>query len=315
MRPPDPTSERIPLTIDHAEEGGHLQVASSPMRMVASRGSSTAPRQNGGMSASAPITTSVSSRDGTRIGVMKFGRTPQAAPAPTLVFLPALGVPLGYYSGMLEHWSHTGRHIVAVEQRGMPLTPTSGIRHQRFGYSTIVRDDLPAVIDSLLPDSHNYMLVGHSLGGQLALLATAAGTVTPEAVVAIASGTSSPTAKSTRLGHVSRRGQVAFIRAVSAALGFWPGHRLGFGGRQPRSLMRDWCYEGVYGRYRLDGDDTKYESALRGIRQPVLLLSLEGDPIITQPAAAHLARRLPAHSEHRRLTSTRAKAFDHIRWA
>ncbi|MEX6465974.1 hypothetical protein AB6N35_16815 [Dietzia cinnamea] len=107
------------------------------------------------MSASAPITTSVSSRDGTRIGVMKFGRTPQAAPAPTLVFLPALGVPLGYYSGMLKHWSHTGRHIVAVEQRGMPLTPTSGIRHQRFGYSTIVRDDLPAVIDSLLPDFHN----------------------------------------------------------------------------------------------------------------------------------------------------------------
>lgn len=267
------------------------------------------------MSADEPITTTVASCDGARIGVVEHGRAYRAPGRASVLFVPALGVPIGYYADMLARWSQAGRHIVAVEQRGMPLTPILRIRHQRYGYATIIRDDLPAITAALLSELSGYVAVGHSLGGQLALLATAAGTIRPAATAAIAAGTSSPAARTTRLGRVTRRGQVAFIRATSAALGYWPGDRLGFGGSQPRTLMRDWCHEGTRGRYRMHGDDTDYETALSAITQPVLMLGLDGDPIITPPAVEHLARRLPVHSEHRTLTSTAAAGFDHIRWA
>ncbi|MEY9257758.1 putative alpha/beta hydrolase [Brevibacterium epidermidis] len=261
------------------------------------------------------VTTTVPSRDGSRIGVVEFGRPPQDDSRASLLFLPALGVALGYYSDMLTQWAQQDRHIVAVEHRGMPLSPNTDIRGARFGYSTIIREDVPAVADRWFHGSRPFVAVGHSLGGQLALLATASRAIEPQKVAAIAAGTSSPAAMSTALGRAKRRGQVAFIRATSAAMGYWPGERLGFGGRQPRSLMRDWCTEGSRGRYHLHGDSTDYESALATIDQPVFLLSLDGDPIITLPAATHLARRLPSHAKHHRLSSKTADGFDHIRWA
>lgn len=263
-----------------------------------------------------PSTTTVTSRDGTRIGVVEHGRPQRSSDRPSVLFLPALGVPVGYDADMLAQWSRAGRHIVAVELRGMPLTPVANIRRQRFGYATIIREDLPAIVDSgVFADSGRYVAVGHSLGGQLALLASAAGTIGPLATVAIASGTSSPAAQTTIVGRSKRRGQVAFASATSAALGYWPGDRLGFGGRQPRALMRDWCREGRTGLYRLHGDDTDYEAALRTMELPVLMLSLDGDSVITEPAFEHLAKRLPAHVERSHLGSTRSGGFDHVRWA
>lgn len=266
------------------------------------------------MSLSDAIVTTVRSRDGAGIGVAEFGRAHRGGEQPSLLFLPALGVPLGYYADMLSTWSRRGQHVVAVELRGMPLSPVTRTRGQTYGYSTIVREDLPAIVRAMLSDQDPYVTVGHSLGGQLALLAAAAGTLSPVATAAIASGTSSPRAMSSRLGRAQRRAQVAFVEATSTVFGFWPGDRLGFGGRQPRSLMRDWCTEGRRGRYLLHGDGHDYEAALAALSHPVLLLSLDGDATIPWPAAHHLAERLPAHTEHRRLHSQAAGGFDHIRW-
>lgn len=263
----------------------------------------------------AGVARSAVSMDGTRVGFVEYGSLPPHRAGASIFFVPALGVPVGYYSHMLTAWAQTGRHIVAIELRGMPLSPLPDIRRQQFGYSTLINTDLPAVVSSAFSDSARIIAVGHSLGGQLALLATAAQSITPLSVVAIASGTSSPAARSTGFDRARRRGQVALVRATSSLHGHWPGDRLGFGGRQPRSLMRDWCYEGRHGRYRLHGDDTDYETALAEITVPILMLSLAGDALVPERAVDHLRHRLPQHSEHRRLTSGSAEGFDHLRWA
>lgn len=252
-------------------------------------------------------------RDGVTASVAEFG-TPSSTAA-SLLFVPALGVPLSYYRPLLTQWCERGRHIVAVEQRGVSLSSVAETRRATFGYTTIIRDDLPAVAEEFFSTAQPFMAVGHSLGGQLALLATASGAITPCAVVAIASGTSSPAAMNTVWGRLKRRGQVAFIRATSAVLGYWPGNRLGFGGRQPRSLMRDWCAEGRHGRYLLHGDGEDYEAALQALPQPTQMVTLHGDPIITERAATHLAQRLPGHVNHHTLSMPTGEPFDHIRWA
>ncbi|AGZ44822.1 alpha/beta hydrolase [Actinoplanes friuliensis DSM 7358] len=251
----------------------------------------------------------VASTDGLTLTVEEYGTPGQSA---TIVFLPALGVPLAYYRPLFEAWVARGRHVVGVELRGMPQSPVSDLRRDSFGYAHLLREDLPAIFaDPAVAAADRIVLVGHSLGGQLALLSGAAGTVRADAVVALATGTSSPAARRTRLGRASRAAGIRFVGAVTCSLGYWPGHRLGFAGRQPRTLMNDWGYEARTGRYRLRGDYTDYEAALSTLPVPALLVGIAGDRMIPRAAVDHLAGRLPAQ-----VSRTTIEAVpDHFLWA
>ncbi|MGX6601359.1 hypothetical protein ACWKSP_04345 [Micromonosporaceae bacterium Da 78-11] len=88
--------------------------------------------------------TSVVVDDGHRVGYEIREPTGPAQPT-TIVFLPALGVPLAYYTRLFDVWTAGGRRVVGVEHRGQPLSPIAGIRRGRFGYSDMIRRDLPAV--------------------------------------------------------------------------------------------------------------------------------------------------------------------------
>ncbi|GGQ55479.1 alpha/beta fold hydrolase [Couchioplanes azureus] len=247
--------------------------------------------------------------DGLTLTVEEYGTPGDAA---SIVFLPALGVPLAYYGKFFDTWAARGRHLVGVELRGMPQSPVTDLRKESFGYAHLVNVDLPAVFaGSAVPATGKVALVGHSLGGQLALLSGAAGTVRADAIVTVGTGTSSTAARRSRLGRASRAAGVRFVGAVTCSLGYWPGHRLGFAGRQPRTLMADWGYEARHGRYRLHGDRTDYEAALARLETPVLLAGIAGDRMITTAAVDHLARRLPPHVERTRIETTR----DHFLWA
>jgi predicted alpha/beta hydrolase len=250
---------------------------------------------------------------GAVVAVEEYGRQHRGT-GTTVVFLPALGVPLSYYRRLLEHWAGRERHVLGVELRGGPQSPVADLRRESFGYSHLVKDDLPAVFAlDAISAADTVVLIGHSLGGQLALLSTASGTVRPSAVVTVATGTSSPASQHTRWGRVRRRVSIRTVRTVIGVLGYWPGHRLGFGGLQPKGLMTDWAYEGRHGRYRLADDGTDYEAALARLGPPALLLDLEGDQLVPPRAVTHLADRLPAHVERRTLTGDRAR--DHFVWA
>jgi len=251
----------------------------------------------------------VASTDGVTLTVEEYGAPGRAA---SVVFLPALGVPVAYYRPLFRAWMLSGRHVLGVELRGMPQSPVADLRRDSFGYAHLVREDLPAVFtDPAVAAADRIVLVGHSLGGQLALLSGAAGTVRPDAVVTLGTGTSSPFARSGRLARAQRVAGVRFVGAVTCSLGYWPGHRFGFGGRQPRTLMSDWGYEARHGRYRLRGDRTDYETALGNLAVPALLIDLAGDRMITRSAVDHLAARLPADVDR----ATVDAVPDHFLWA
>lgn len=256
-----------------------------------------------------PRVHAVATPDGLTLTVEEYGTPGTAA---SIVFLPALGVPLAYYGKLFAAWTARGRHVVGVELRGMPQSPVGDLRKESFGYAHLVRVDLPAVFaDPAVAAAGRVVLVGHSLGGQLALLSGAAGTVRPDAVVTLGTGTSSTAARRSALGRARRAAGVRFVGAVTCSLGYWPGHRLGFAGRQPRTLITDWAYEARHGRYRLHGDRTDYEAALARMEIPVLLAGIAGDRMIPTAAVDHLARRLPPHVDRARIEAVP----DHFLWA
>jgi predicted alpha/beta hydrolase len=227
----------------------------------------------------------------------------------SVVFIPALGVAVNYYRPLLRAWEEAGRHVLAVESRGTGATPRE-LKRQGFGYRHLLSDLVDAVSHSSA--GAEPVVVGHSLGGQLALLATATKQVNPSLVVTIASGSSQVPRDRPMAERIRRAIEIATIQALSTSLGWWPGDFLGFANRQPRDVMKDWAYEARHGTYRLLGDQNDYEQALRELTQQVLLVAVDGDPLIPRWAVERLARRLGSNAT---VYTLPAAAADHFRWA
>jgi len=250
----------------------------------------------------------ITSSDGASTVVEVYGNS-----GPSVLFLPGLGVPITYFAPFLEAWAERGYTIYALELRGMPLSSTTDIRSNEFGYAHALEFDIPAAI-AQTPIETPFILAGHSLGGQLSMLYAGRGTGEVTSVISIASGSSHPSAlRSPRL-RFRRRAQVGTIGVIARTLGYHPGDRLGFGGRQPRRMIEDWAHEARTGRFQLAGSSFDDEAGIATITQPVLMLTLEGDRLIS-PAASGLlaARATSAAVTQQHLTD--GAPFDHFRWA
>ncbi|QKW08647.1 alpha/beta fold hydrolase [Streptomyces sp. NA04227] len=206
---------------------------------------------------------------------------PPGDPVAVIVLTPAMGVPATYYARFGAQLARHGLAVVVNELRGQGASrPRSG-RRTRHGYQQLVAHDVPALVAATRahfgPELPLYLL-GHSLGGQISLLyaARAHAKAPVNGLVLVASGT----AHFRAFPKVQRAGVLAFSQiaaAFSQLWGYWPGHRLGFGGRQPAPLMRDWARLARTGRFRPDGADVDYEALLRETRLPVLAVSVSGD--------------------------------------
>jgi len=250
----------------------------------------------------------ITSSDGATTVVEVYGNS-----GPSVLFLPGLGVPISYFAPFLEAWSARGYTIFALELRGMPQSSTTDIRSQDFGYAHALELDIPAVV-AQTPIATPFILAGHSLGGQLSMLYAGRGTGEVSAVISIASGSSHASALASPRLRLRRRTQVGTIGVIARTLGYHPGDRLGFGGRQPRRMIEDWAHEARTGRFRLDGSTFDDEAGIATITQPVLMVTLEGDRLISPAASALLGARAvtaPVDAVH----LTEGAPFDHFRWA
>jgi len=254
----------------------------------------------------------ITAGDGATSVVEVFGRD-----GPAVLFLPALGVPLHYYRPLLGAWAERGYRVVGLELRGMPQSSTSDVRANDFGYNHALTLDIPAALEAAGIRAP-FLLAGHSLGGQLALLYAAAHPANVRAVVTIASGSSHHGAFRSLAGRLRRRGQMVTVRAIIGVFGWFPGHLVGFGGRQPRTMIADWSHEGRLGRFVIAGSAADHEGELAALDAPVLMLTLDGDPIVPRASSDHLGARLVSarvDAVHVDRAAADGSAFDHFRWA
>jgi predicted alpha/beta hydrolase len=200
--------------------------------------------------------------DGGRLGVQVYPEPVGTTGAPVAVIWPAMGVRARYYRPFAAELRAAGLAVVVADLRGNGASTPTPSRADRYGYAELA-DDVGAVLAALKPrlDGRNRLLVGHSLGGQAALLHLALhGADEVDAVALIAVGIpywrSYPGLRGLGLLPYTQG-----IAATAAVLGVWPGW--GFGGRQARGVMRDWAYTARTGRFpRLNGTDTEAPARL-----------------------------------------------------
>lgn len=270
------------------------------------------------MTAAQPASMTVTAADGVAHTALVF-----AAAEPTrhvALILPAMGVPASYYEPFGQALAAKGLSAVAMELRGTGSSTVAASRAVDFGYDEIVRLDIVAAVAAIRQQLGDVVVhaVGHSLGGQLAALALARDPQLFASLILAASGS----VDHRGFGFPKRYGvlaQTQLAAAVAHTLGYFPGHRLGFGGRQPRRLIADWARQIRTGVYAPSGPDYDYEAALRRVACPVLGLSLQGDTLTTAKSTDLLCAKLAGCRHDRRHLRLALGVQDgaqvHFRWA
>jgi predicted alpha/beta hydrolase len=232
--------------------------------------------------------------------------------------LPALGVPAGFYRRLAEALGARGVDVVLVEQRGHGRSPYQARRGAAFGYRDYLEQDIPAAIAwtrARLP-GHRLFLGGHSLGGHMSSIATgrtADGEI--EGVVHLACGFPYHGLFAGRSARMVKL-LCFLIPPLVLLFGYYPGDRVGFGGREFGRLMLDWRKWATGDSY--DSPATPdAEAGIGSYRGRVLSVAFEQDTFASEAAIAYSYSRFKS-VDVTALTLGRAEQGDylgHFDWA
>lgn len=261
-------------------------------------------------------TTTITSADQHRFGATIYPAI--ESNAPVLIFLSALGTPAKVYRHFGRTLSDHGVTVVTPDWRGIGSSSIRASRSSDFGYRQLVEMDIAAtitVVRQQFPDAPIW-LGGHSLGGQLGLLAAAAQPSEIAGVVLIASGSVHMPCYQGKF-YWGIRLLAALSGITGTFLGYFPGERIGFGGREAAAVMRDWSHLAHTGQYHPVGSVLDYEALMQALRIPVLAITFAADTWSPELAAKELLGKVPSSSVTHMTWSdddTGGVALDHYSW-
>lgn len=236
-----------------------------------------------------------------------------------ILMLPALGVEAAFYERFAEGLGATGFEVAVMEMRGNGRSSRRPGRGEAFGYREYVTEDMAAAsrwLRAKLAPGQKLIALGHSLGAHMAVAAAAIAPDLHDGIVTIAAGTPWHGAFK---GKVAK--QVKFLCRVMPLLhlvyGYFPGHKLGFAGREYRGIMADWKHLAARNEFRIKGEAEALEPRLAAWPGRVLAITLADDKLAPAPAAKGLVGKLSAAEvDHRILTADdTATRADHFKWA
>lgn len=230
-----------------------------------------------------------------------------------LFWIPALGVPAQKYDAFAEALAVAGIPCVLHEWRGLGSSSLRARRGVDWGYAELLQD-LAAALATLDPDVR-WSIGGHSLGGQFAAMLAAQQPERCAGLVLVATGVPHTSSFSGR----QRIGVNLFARALPAlttVVGYYPGDRLGFAGREAGQVMRDWAATVRSGRYLAYGGERPLDEALARFAKPVLGLRFTQDWLVPEASLDGLLVKL-GDGEQTLETYDDTKlgtTADHFRW-
>ncbi len=230
-----------------------------------------------------------------------------------------MGVRASFYSSLAKLLCEKGQHVITADYRGQgnfSLRPSYSVN---FSYETLVQDvgDLVQFAQGEFPQSNIYLL-GHSLGGQIGSLYTSRYPDSIKGILLCAAcsvyyqGWDGRQAQGLRfISHV--------MYPLSRAVGFFPGNTVGFGGKEARGVIRDWCRTVRSGRYDLVESDFAYEEALAKTQLSIFAASMEQDWLAPPQSVKNLYEKFHPDSDLKYIHVTPEESgianLDHFTWA
>lgn len=236
-------------------------------------------------------------------------------PGPGLLVLPAMGVNARAYDRLAEGLADAGVTSLVMEHRGGDGSSVRARPGIDYGYAELLEDMVQHLELLRTHASGPVSVLGHSLGGQLATVGLSRWFVPGAKLIVIASGTVHHKAWSGLRGlGVLAGSQLAQV--VARGLGFYPGHRLGFGGLQGKSLIIDWSNAARTGQFT-SARDGVLEQRLDELAPDVLALHVQGDTMAPRATTEALLRKVK-HARVRWVNVTPPpqprKMNPHFRW-
>lgn len=220
---------------------------------------------------------------------------PQPDPAaPVVLILPAMILKARYYLPLAKALHGAGLAVATVDLRAQGESTPALPQAPNFGYRELVEVDLPAVLDAVtgrFPGAPLH-LFGHSLGGQVALLGTAADPGRVAGITVLGTGTAYWRAFGPR-HWFEALWKIQWIGLVAAVRGRWPGGVL-IPGAMAGRVMTDWARHSRTSRYQPRGGRRDYDRRLRELTVPVLAISLDQDTLGPKSNVDFLCGRIPA---------------------
>lgn len=204
-----------------------------------------------------------------------------------LLIVPAMGVAARAYDSLAQALAKNGISSLVMEHAGGPESSFEVGPKTDAGYGEVLGAAMLA--RDFLKTRYRVHFLGHSLGAQL-LVSGAGQLVFPDSkMIVIAGGTvhwkafSFPANCGVYLAtHAAK--------LISFTLGYFPGHRLGFGGLQPKQLIVDWAQASRTGTFCSRG--ISLEINLHTVKNELLALFVEGDNMAPQSALNALVVKL-----------------------
>lgn len=237
--------------------------------------------------------------------------------SPIILILPAMGVKAAYYEPLAHQLNAHGLTAISADLRGLGLSSIRPSNEVDFGYLEMVEDVkmITDTIKSKFPNQKIYAL-GHSLGGQIEALAQAKYPNLFDGLILVAANAVYYKGWTGKQRYANLMGYYVFS-LMSRILGYFPGHKVGFGGKAAKTQMIDWSHVGKKGWYQLVGDNLDYDAALNTLKMPVLAVYIEGDWMSPKAAMTHLYQKFNTAAPITNFTLTSAATgikLNHFNW-
>ncbi len=195
-----------------------------------------------------------------------------------VVLMAALGMGARFYQPLAKALQAAGLNVALLEQRGHGESPWRPSRSCDWGFREPLVNEIPVALDWVKSRSAGLpvYLMGHSLGGHYSAMASGVYGGQIDGIILAACG-------SPWLGGFTgaTRRKLKFLCAMvppaSAILGYYPGDKLGFGGREARTLMQDWLALAKTNRYQANGFSDDLDCGIAQYSGPVLSLRMADD--------------------------------------
>jgi len=235
------------------------------------------------------------------------------------LILSAMGIAAKYYDTLARHIATQNYIAITTDYKGIGKSSIRPSTKVNYSYTNIVNDDLNNAIITIQKEFANkkIIVIGHSLGGQMACLHAAKYS---NAIAGIILCTSCSVYYKGWIEHnqYAILVKTQFVGLVARLLGYFPGKKIGFGGLEAKSVMVDWSNQARTGNYILLNDDFNYEEHLQKVSIPIMAISLAVDDFSPKKAVDYLLDKMPnaKSREHIHLLPNDANNddYNHFNW-